>query len=131
MFTIQQIKAAHAKTKTGADFPCYVQEIKELGLIRYEFMLTDGHIVYFGANNYRVEAPPVFPMQAINPIPSAVALKHTIKVHQQGQTDFMTFCRQAADAGVYYWEVNTQTMLCTYFDCNGEIIVAEAIPDTY
>ncbi len=31
MFTAQQM-AAHAKVKTGADFPAYVQEIKQLGL---------------------------------------------------------------------------------------------------
>ena len=42
MFTVQQMKAAHAKVKTGADFPGYVKEIKQLGLIHYDFMVKDG-----------------------------------------------------------------------------------------
>lgn len=30
MFTVEQIKAAHAKVKSGADFPGYITEIKSL-----------------------------------------------------------------------------------------------------
>jgi len=129
MFTIQQIKAAHAKVKSGADFPQYVKEIKDLGLTRYEFILSDGRTIYFGADGYSVEAPPIFPEQVINPSSSISALQHTIKIHQQGQTDFLTFCRMAAEAGVHHWEVNTGTMLCTYFNCDKQPMVAEPIPD--
>lgn len=28
MFTVEQIKAAHSKVKTGADFPAYIKEIR-------------------------------------------------------------------------------------------------------
>lgn len=31
MFTVEQIETAHAKVKSGADFPNYIKEIKELG----------------------------------------------------------------------------------------------------
>jgi uncharacterized protein YbcV (DUF1398 family) len=31
MFTLEQIKQAHSKVKSGADFPKYIQEIKILG----------------------------------------------------------------------------------------------------
>lgn len=34
MFTIQQIKDAHSKVKSGADFPAYIQDIKKLGVDR-------------------------------------------------------------------------------------------------
>jgi uncharacterized protein YbcV (DUF1398 family) len=128
MFTVQQIKAAHQKVKSGADFPHYIQEIKALGLVRYEYMIADGRTIYYGDNNYTVEAPPIYPLKEINAISSASGLKHTISIHQQGQTDFMTFCNQAADAGVHHWEVNTQTMLCNYFDRNNRLMLAEPIP---
>lgn len=36
MFTVQQIELAHEKVKTGADFPKYIQDIKELGVIAFE-----------------------------------------------------------------------------------------------
>ena len=38
MFTVNQIKEAHSKVKSGADFPAYIQDIKKLGVYsRYEF----------------------------------------------------------------------------------------------
>lgn len=128
MFTLQQIKAVHATVKSGADFPRYVQEIKTLGLVTYEFMVGDGRTIYFGADNYRVEAPPIYPVKQINTTASAQRLENNIHIHQKGQTDFLTFCAQAAEAGVRNWEINTQTMLCTYYDLKGQAIVAEPIP---
>lgn len=32
MFTVEQIETAHDKVKTGADFPNYIQEIKQMGV---------------------------------------------------------------------------------------------------
>lgn len=128
MFTIQQLKAAHAKVKTGADFPSYIQEIKALGLVSYEFIVKDGSTVYYGANNYRIASPPSYEPLIINTTTSADDLKHTITIHQQGQTDFITFCNQAANAGVEKWVIDTVAMLCTYCDPGGNVMVAEPIP---
>ena len=57
MFTVEQIKAAHSKVKSGADFPAYIKEIKTLGVTHYEAYVTDGHINYHGANNYIAKVP--------------------------------------------------------------------------
>lgn len=128
MFTVQQIKAVHATVKSGADFPRYVQEIKALGLIKYEFIVEDGRTIYYGADNYRVEAPPIYPVKQIDATASAQCLEHNIHIHQKGETDFLTFCAQAAETGVRNWEINTQSMLCTYYDLKGQAIIAEPIP---
>lgn len=128
MFTLQQLKAAHARVKSGADFPRYIQEIKALGLLTYEFMVTDGAVAYYGSNGHQVSAPAFYGPLSISNASSAEKLKHTITIHQQGQTDFMTFCQQAADAGVEKWVIDTQTMLCTYYDLQGNALVAEPIP---
>ena len=122
------MKAAHAKVKTGADFPRYVQEIKQLGLIRYELLVTNGSVIYYGANGYRVEREGGYAPLTIAERASAVALRAAIAIHQQGQTDFLTFCRQAADAGVEKWEIDTQRMLCTYYSLDGIASVEEPIP---
>lgn len=34
-FTVAQLKTAHGKVKSGADFPSYIQEIKALGVTHY------------------------------------------------------------------------------------------------
>lgn len=130
MFTLSDLKAAHAKVRTGADFPKYVQQIKALGLLYYEFVVTDGSIRYFGEKGYQVKSEPMYDNLIINPNASAEALQHSIAIHQQGQTDFLTFCRQVADAGVDKWVIDTQQMVCFYRDVFGKLVVAEAIPDS-
>jgi uncharacterized protein YbcV (DUF1398 family) len=57
MFTVEQIKMAHSKVKSGADFPSYIKEIKGLGVTHYEAYVADGHIDYHGANNYTANVP--------------------------------------------------------------------------
>ncbi|MET3501359.1 uncharacterized protein YbcV (DUF1398 family) [Mucilaginibacter rubeus] len=128
MFTLQQMKAAHAKVKSGADFPAYVQEIKQLGLKRYEFMVKDGHTVYIGANGFQLSSDPVYPEKKIAAQPLPATVKQVITEHQQGKSDFLTFCTLVADAGVEKWVVDTEAMLCTYYDLSGITVVAEHIP---
>jgi len=127
MFTLQQVKAAHAKVKSGADFPEYIREIKELGLKHYEFSVADGSIVYYG-NNHQVTAPAIYQLKEISKQSSPEVLKHNITIHQHGQTDFIAFCNQAAAAGVEKWLIDTDKMLCTYYNLAGDVMVAEPIP---
>ncbi len=56
-------------------------------------------------------------------------LRHIISIHQQGKTDFSTFCEQVAAAGVKQWVIDTERMLCIYEDIDGKEMVAESIPD--
>jgi uncharacterized protein YbcV (DUF1398 family) len=128
MFTEQQIKEAHGRVKTGADFPTYIQEIKQLGLTRYEYLVNDGATVYYGENGYEVRSAARYAPLLIGPVSSVSALRHTITIHQQGKTDFLTFCMQAANAGVEKWVIDTRKMMCTYYDLKGNEMVAEPIP---
>ena len=127
-FTLEEMLAAHAKTKTGADFPKYINEIKALGLVTYDFFVKDGVVVYHGENGYEVKGNPKYGPLVISKTANAEALRHTIAIHQQGQTDFITFCNQAAEAGVEKWVIDTSHMVCNYVDLNGDILVSEPIP---
>jgi len=127
MFTIDQIKAAHAKVKSGADFPAYARELKELGVLYYENYVADGHTVYRGLQGYTAEAGPKYAVLAIAGNSSAEELKRVLLIHQQGQTDYLTFCCQASGAGVEKWKVDLDGMTCTYYDRQGQAMVVEAI----
>lgn len=129
MFTLEQLAAAHAKVKSGADFPRYVQEIKSMGLSHYDFYVTDGHSEYFSQSGEQIDAPAKYAVKDIAPSEDAAALRHTISIHQQGQTDFMMFCQQAADAGVQYWRTDAVNLACIYVDMAGNEMVNEPIPD--
>ena len=60
------MKAAHAKVKTGSDFPAYVREIKQLGLFRYEYLAKNGKTIYYGANNFNVSSEAIYSEKTIS-----------------------------------------------------------------
>jgi uncharacterized protein YbcV (DUF1398 family) len=128
MFTVEQIQAAHRKVKSGADFPAYIQEIKLLGVTHYECYVNDGHIDYHGVDNYTVKAPSKYNVLTIAETPNAEKFKADLKTHQQGKTDYLTFCNDCADSGIEKWIVCMDKMTCTYFDKAGREILAEVIP---
>ena len=129
MFTLQQMKAAHAKVKNGADFPAYVREIKNLGLIHYDFLVKNGATEYHGKNGFKITSEGIYADKIISIENSPAAVRQIILEHQQGKSDFLTFCELVANAGVEKWVVDTDKMTCTYYDLSGNIMVAEPIPD--
>jgi uncharacterized protein YbcV (DUF1398 family) len=128
MFTLQSIKEAHAKVKSGADFPRYIQDQKKLGVVSYENYVTDGHTQYFGSDNFTITSNPKYIAMPIASVSSTVVLKRDLVVHQQGGTDYLTFCKQAADAGVEKWTVDAIALTCTYYNKAGETMLTESIP---
>ncbi len=128
MFTILQIKAAHSKVKSGADFPKYILEIKELGINSYEHYVSNGHINYFGVNNFVISADTKYAQCPVTEKASPSKLKYFLKNHQRGKTDYSTFCFHAAEAGVAKWIVDLKKMTCAYYDKSGNIMLVEEIP---
>lgn len=128
MFTVEQIKAAHTKVKSGADFPSYIKEIKALGVTHYEAYVADGHIDYHGANEHTAKVPAKYDTLQIADAPKKDQFKAELLAHQQGKTDFLTFIKMCAVFGVEKWQICMDAMTCTYFDKKGEEILVEEIP---
>jgi len=128
MFTVEQIKAAHSKVKSGADFPAYIQDIKKLGVTFYETFVTDGHTDYYGANNYKTTGPAKYSELTIAETSNTEQFKTDLKEHQQGQTDFLTFIGMCAALGIDKWAVSMDKMTCTYYNKAGNEILIETIP---
>ncbi|MGC4101054.1 DUF1398 domain-containing protein [Ferruginibacter sp.] len=128
MFTIEQIKSAHAKVRSGADFPAYIQDLVQLGVTAYETFVADGHTVYFGKNNFSETSPAKYATLTIEAECNATQFKKELKEHQKGKSDYPTFCNQCAAAGVEKWVVDIHKMTCTYFDKTGNEVLLENIP---
>lgn len=128
MFTIDQIKTAHSKVKTGADFPGYVQVIIKLGVILYETYVSDGHTEYTGKDGYKISSDEKYTNLAIAESSNISQFKIDLKEHQQGKTNYQEFCTSCAKQGVEKWTVNTTTMTCTYYDKSGNEMLKESIP---
>lgn len=127
MFNIEQIKEAHSKVKSGTDFPNYIQELIGLGVLGYDTFVIDGHVEYFGANNFRVLATETYKDIAIASKANKERFIEYLVMHQDGQTDYLTFCNHAALCGIAHWSVKIIEMTCTYYDNTNAPILIEKI----
>ncbi|PJJ07583.1 uncharacterized protein YbcV (DUF1398 family) [Flavobacterium sp. 1] len=124
MFTIEQIKEAHSKVKSGADFPNYIQDLIILGVKGYDTFVNDGHVQYYGINNYTVTSDEKYNLIAIAASANKERFIEFLVMHQGGQTDYLTFCNHAGQCGIARWRVDIIEMTCTYFDqSNSEILI--------
>ncbi|MCX2680025.1 DUF1398 family protein [Galbibacter sp. EGI 63066] len=128
MFTVEQIKEAHSKVKSGADFPAYIQDLKKLGVTYYETFVADGHTDYYGANDYKTKSPAKYEILTVAETSNEKQFKTDLKAHQDGKTDYPTFCNDAAKSGIEKWAVCMDEMTCIYFDKAGNKILVEEIP---
>lgn len=128
MFTVAQIEGAHSKVKSGADFPIYIQEIKGLGVKNFTTWVKDSHTEYFGENDFQTKSQPKYDDLEINETVNADQFKKQLKIHQQGGTDYMQFCKDCAENGVEKWIVDLDQFTCIYFDKAGNEILTEEIP---
>ena len=128
MFTLEQIKSAHSKVKTGADFPNYVQDIIELGVIFYETYVSDGHTEYTGKEGYKISSGDKYEELVVADKSNVPQFKIDLKEHQQGKTNYPEFCDSCAKQGVEKWTVSATKMTCTYYDKEGNEMLEETIP---
>jgi uncharacterized protein YbcV (DUF1398 family) len=128
MFTVEQIEQAHEKVKSGADFPKYIQEIKQMGVTAYETWVNDSHTEYFGKNDYQIKSLTKYENLTIADSSNREKFIQYLKNHQHGETNYMTFCRQCAETGIEKWIVSFDEMTCIYYDKVGTKILEEQIP---
>lgn len=128
MFTAEQIKAAHSKVKSGADFPAYIREIKSLGVTHYEAYVSDGHTDYHGNNKHTATVPAKYAPLSIADSVQTDTFKAELLAHQQGKTDYLTFITMCAQTGIEKWKISMDRMTCTYFDKAGNEVLVEQIP---
>ena len=128
MFTVEQIKTAHSKVKSGADFPKYIQEIKGFGVTAFETWVKDSHTDYAGTNNYQTSSKPMYENLTIADNSNKEKFEYYLKSHQQGETDYFAFCKHCAETGIEKWLVDLDDMTCTYYDKAGNKILVESIP---
>ena len=129
MFTIEQIEKAHEKVKSGADFPKYIQEIKGMGVTVFETRVNDSNTEYVGKDDYRIKSKSQYDKLKISGNSDKEKFSTYLKAHQQGKTDYYTFCKDCAETGIEKWIVSLEAMTCIYYDKAGNEILVEQIPE--
>lgn len=129
LFTLEQIKNAHSNVKSGADFPTFIQDLKKMGVTHYETFVADGHTDYYGVNDYKITSPLKYKHLTISKTVNKEEFLTKLKAHQEGKTDYPTFCNDASKSGVEKWGVRMKEMTCTYLDIANHTILVEEIPN--
>ncbi len=129
MFTLEEINLAHNKVKSGEDFPKYIQEIKELGVIAFETWVKDSHTIYYGIKKFTIQSNEMYADKSIVSISKPESFKEYLTIHQSGKTDYFTFCEHCALTGIEKWIADLKLMTCTYFDKDQNVILVEKIPE--
>src|SRR5690606_10925260 len=128
MFTLQQIEEAHDKVKSGADFPKYIQEIKKLGVKSFVTWVQNSRTEYLGENNFTTCSNAKYNELTITGKSDKENFETCLKEHQQGRTDYFTFCKDCAQTGIEKWVVRLGEVTCIYYDKAGNEILVEQIP---
>lgn len=127
MFSLDDIHQAHAKVKSGADFPAYITDLIALGVQAYDTYVADGRTCFFGANDFEISSEAKYPDIPVAEQSRTTQFKAYLSLHQQGDTDYPTFCKHAGECGVEKWRVDLLAKRCLYFDKAGSLMLEELI----
>ncbi|MBO1198701.1 DUF1398 family protein [Staphylococcus simiae] len=126
-FSLSAIEQAHQQY-TGVDFPKLFAAFKDMGMTYNTVNIQKGIATYIHPMEEDVIAESVKANSNIAGIADVKVVQDVLIRHQQGQTDFPTFCNEIAQAGIYKWLIDINQGTCTYLDLQDNAIVSEQIP---
>lgn len=126
MYSIEAIEKAHSKVQSGKDFAEFIREIKEMGVVVYETWVKDGHTDYYNDQNIQLSTPAKYDGLLIAETCDSLQFRTYLKLHQQGNSDYLTFCKHCAETGIERWMVDVKKSVCIYFDQYETEIYTEA-----
>lgn len=94
----------------------------------YESFVIDGHTNYYGKDGYRATVPAKYELLNIARQCNDEQFKADLKDHEHGKDNYLAFIKINAYLGITKWEVCMQKMACTYYDKEGNEVLAEEIP---
>lgn len=123
----QEIEKAVYAEKNTDGFAQLMQEFKQLGIKRYDYLVAEGLYSYFDEES-SIDL-------TLNGRPKKVAeqsgyeaIQTAVKRAQSGEFDFETFCELAGKAGVSFWTSDLVSKQVVYYDLNKKPLLVEPIP---
>lgn len=126
-FKLSAIQQAHQQF-TGVDFPKLFKVFKDMGMTYNIVNIQDGTATYVHQSEDDIVTSSVKSNHPVAPSSNQSIVQDVLTRHQQGQTDFETFCDEMAQAGIYKWHIDIQAGTCTYIDLQEQAIISELIP---
>lgn len=128
MFTLEQIEKLHSKVKSWADSPQYIKDLKNIGIILYEVFVNDWHSQYFWENGFKLISKANYENLEIHFLLDKENFVKSLKNHQNGWSDYMTFCMEASQFWIAKWIMDLQDLTCSYMDFVWNVVLVEKVP---
>lgn len=127
MFVIEQIDELHRRLGRANTLVEYVRSLAELGVVRYDSFVSDGHSEYVGPHACRVSSPPAHDVLSVAKDSDGDAFLNHLRRHEHGETSYTEMSEGLADSGVQLWTVDTYAMTMTFYDTTGVVLLVEEI----
>ena len=82
--------------------------------------ICDGHSDFFDAAGNKLSTAPIHERLTVAERVDPKAAKLALGQHGRGETDYLTFARQLADAGIDTWLMDPRARTCTFCCQAGE-----------
>ncbi len=126
-FSLTTIKHAQ-QLYTGVEFPILVAAFAELGITQVTINIHTGETTYQHRDGMHLQTPSLKATTPVASTASQVGLTTSLQIHQQGKSDFPTFCEEIAAAGIAYWIIDVSALTCDYYSLIDALILSETIP---
>jgi uncharacterized protein YbcV (DUF1398 family) len=127
MFTLDQIDQIHNNFGKRAALADYLRALNAIGVVRYDSFIADGHSEYYGADGQKLVSPPVHEELTVAGVSNLEALHIHLKLHEQGETDYLQMSQGLADSGIEKWTFDTEQKTIAYYDIAGNALLIEDI----
>ena len=119
---------ARAKIRSSGDFPVFLQEMTDLGIISFDTYPADGHSEYFSDDGSHVATKPAYAALPISGTVDKIKFEKDLLAYQMGEMSYPDFCERSTSSGIKKWTADFKIMTCVYLDCNNETVLVQAIP---
>lgn len=128
MVSLTKIRESVDRIRTGEDFPAFSCDMREFGVSRIDVYMVNGMASFYCEGGHALHTAAAYANLSINSDSSVFNLISSLKYHRKGEFDFVTFCFEAAAAGVEKWVVDLLQMEVRYYDSKGSCILCTEIP---
>jgi len=84
VFTIEQIEELHRRLGSAETLADYVRSLADIGVVRYDSYVSDGHSEYFGHDGHRVTSQPVHEQLSVAVDSDRTAFLDHLRHHERG-----------------------------------------------
>lgn len=127
MVTYQQINDIHERLGKVETLAEYANALLEIGIVRYDTFVSDGHSEFFTKDGQSVFSPVYHEAFAVADIVDKADFQKTMKLTEDGMLGYEAMSKALAECGVEKWSMDTQSVTLAYTDKAGTELLVEKL----